>query len=112
MLLNDATFLLDESLAKLTEIRATQQLLANPQQWQAYVSFLSFSFSFSFFVFIKYALIHFFSLTPDQQRERNETHVRAERMVSSCILSPHSFLLFILLFCYYFIYIYIIVDLE
>lgn len=37
MLLNDANYLLDESLAKLAEIRTTQQLMANPQQWQAYV---------------------------------------------------------------------------
>ncbi len=35
MLLNDATYLLDESLAKLAEIRTTQ-LLMNSPQWEAY----------------------------------------------------------------------------
>jgi ubiquitin conjugation factor E4 B len=59
MLLNDATYLLDESLAKLTEIRSTQQLMASAQ-WQ--------------------------TMTPDQKRERAEAHTRAERMVSSFML--------------------------
>jgi hypothetical protein len=42
MLLNDATYLLDESLAKLAEIRSTQQLMASPQ-WATYAKYYEFS---------------------------------------------------------------------
>ena len=35
MLLNDSTYLLDESLTKLAEIKTTEQLMKEPQ-WQTY----------------------------------------------------------------------------
>lgn len=95
MLLNDATFLLDESLAKLIEIRATQQLMNSPQ-WQSYFIFSFFIFYFFiYFVIFIFIYLLFSRMTPDQKRERAETHMRAERMVSSCIF-------YIRIFFYYY----------
>eukprot|EP00742_Colponemidia_sp_Colp-10_P004728 GILJ01005043.1.p1 GENE.GILJ01005043.1~~GILJ01005043.1.p1 ORF type:complete len:1070 (+),score=161.11 GILJ01005043.1:3-3212(+) len=54
LMLNDMTYLIDEALAKLAEIKAFQTIRSNPQEWDA--------------------------MPPAQQQEREALHANTERM--------------------------------